>query len=259
MSKERQRKENIKNRGYITVEACLVVPLFLFFMLALAEILMLFMAEAKIHQCLSEASIYTAQYCYLQKSLQKDKTYEIDKLITPVFMKARFDEYINKDFYVEKMISGGTSGILITVKKDTTNSKVFVAKARYRATFHIPFIGNHSIVLTDTIKQKSFVGYSKEEQSDIYVYVSENEAVYHMKRNCTHLALSVSSKSSKNKGGYLPCGFCGKKYNDTGTVYIARTGEVYHYLSSCSGLKRTVRRIKLTEAGGLSACSRCGR
>ena len=51
-----------RQKGFITVEACMVVPLFLFFMLAMASVIMLLLAEAHIHQSLVEAAGYTAQY-----------------------------------------------------------------------------------------------------------------------------------------------------------------------------------------------------
>lgn len=247
-----------RNSGYITVEACLVVPLFLFFMLSISGIFMLLMAEAHIHQSLAEAAGYTAQYSYLEKRLSENREENLENIIDLTILAKQFKTYLGDDFYVEKMISNGKNGIILTVAKDKNNKKIFIAKARYQAGINIPFLGEFRISLSNEIRQKAFLGYSREEKSDQYVYVTPEQSVYHTKRSCTHLSLSVQKRNSNQKGNYAPCGFCGKSSNDKGSIYVARTGNVYHYRAECSGLKRTVKRIKIEEAAGLGPCSRCG-
>ena len=64
----------MRNRGTVTVEACLVVPIFLFFMMIVTRLTAMLLADAKIHQSLAEAAGYTAQYCYLEDRLKKNGT-----------------------------------------------------------------------------------------------------------------------------------------------------------------------------------------
>lgn len=248
-----------KNRGYITVEACLVVPLFLFFMLAVSGIFMLLMAEAHIHQSLAEAAGYTAQYCYLEEKISKNSTGKVGNLADTALLVKQFLTYLGDDFYVEKMLVNGKTGVVLTVKTDRKNAKVFIAKASYAVRLKIPLLGEYHTVISNEIKQKAFVGYSREEKSDCYVYITPEQSVYHTRRNCTHLALSIQSRDSSQKENYKPCGFCGKRSNDKGIIYVARTGDVYHFRRECSGLKRTVKRVRLQEVGGLGPCSRCGK
>ena len=256
---KRGEKMGKRNRGYITVEACLVVPLFLFFMLSISGIFMLLMAEAHIHQSLAEAAGYTAQYAYLEKKLLKNENEYMGNIGNQVVLAKQFNTYLGSDFYVEKMILNGTDGIVLTISKDKENKKILIAKARYLAGINLPVLGDLKISLSNEIKQKAFLGYSKEEKSDCYVYVTPEQSVYHTTRSCTHLSLSVQKKNSAQKGNYAPCGFCGDPLNDKGSIYVSRTGNVYHYRAGCSGLKRTVRRVKIEEVAGLGPCSRCGR
>lgn len=248
-----------KNKGYITVEACLVVPLFLFFMLSISGISMLLMAEAHVHQSLAEAAGYTAQYSYLERKLFENNGESIEDIVDLAVLTKQFRTYLGDDFYVKKMIINGKNGIVLTVTKDSENKKIFIAKARYLFQIKIPILGDFQIPVADEIKQKAFLGYSKEERSECYVYVTPEQSVYHTTRSCTHLSLSIQKKDSRQKGNYKPCSFCGTGSNDTGSIYITKTGNVYHYRADCSGLKRTVRRIKIEEAAGLGPCSRCGR
>lgn len=248
-----------ENKGYITVECSLVVPLFLFFMLSLSGIFMLLIAEAHIHQSLAEAAGYTAQYSYLEKKLLENGGESAEFVVNQLILAKQFKTYLGDDAYVEKVILNGKNGILLTITKDKKNEKIFMAKARYYAKLEIPILGVYKLPLSSEIKQKAFLGYSKEEKSDIYVYVTPEQSVYHTSRSCTHLSLDIQKKSSKQKGNYKPCGFCGKALNERQSIYVARTGNVYHYRKACSGLKRTVTRIKIEEVAGLGPCLRCGR
>ncbi|MBR1865549.1 MAG: pilus assembly protein [Lachnospiraceae bacterium] len=248
-----------KNRGSATVEACLVVPVFLFFMLAVAGIFMVLLAEAHIHQSLAEAANYTAQNCYLEKKLLSQTGQTADHLVDTAVLYRQFHRYLGEDAYVERMIQNGKKGILVRVEPDSNNPKIFTAEADYVARISVPVFGSVQISLCNRIQKKAFLGYSKEEKMDRYVYVTPNQAVYHVSRNCTHLVLSIQQKSGTQRSHYSPCSFCGKSGEAGDPIYVAKTGEVYHYRRDCSGLKRTVTRIKLREAGGLSPCSRCGR
>jgi hypothetical protein len=251
--------EGVNNRGSITVEACLVVPMFLFFMLAVSGISMMLLADAHIHQSLAEAAGYTAQYAYLEKQIMSESNALTQSIVNTTILKKQFKSYLGEDFYVEKMVQNGVTGILLTVIPDENNSKIFVAKADYVISMDIPLLGKWRIYRGNQVKQKAFVGYSKEEAAgeDVYVYVTPEQSVYHSKRSCTHLSLSISSISSWQKESYTPCSFCGKE-KDSGKIYVTKTTNTYHCNKGCSGLKRTVKRVKKSELGGLQPCSRCG-
>lgn len=96
-----------------------------------------------------------------------------------------------------------------------------------------------------------------------YVYVTITGRVYHEDPECTHLKLSVHEVSASelgslrnNNGGiYHICEKCGNF--GSSTVYITEEGNRYHSSLSCSGLKRTVRKVTKAEAGELRCCSKC--
>ena len=237
-----ERNTMKKNKGYITVEASLVIPIFLFFMLAMSGIYMILMAEAHIHQSLSAAV---------------DRQ---DSLMESVAIKQQFNVYVGKDFYIEKYITGGKDGIFIHIEEDRSNPKIIIATAKYQACLNLPLLGTYSINLSNQIKQKTFVGFTEEEYTnqDYYVFVTPNREAYHMRRDCTHLMLDVNVMRNNRKTNYAPCFYCGTSKSDS-AIYIAKSGEVYHNNRDCVGLKRTVRRVKLSTVKGVRACQRCGR
>lgn len=245
-----------RNRGSTTVEACIVVPLFLFFMLAITYMGMMLMADAHIHQSLAEAAIYGAQYCYLEERMLGEGS----SIVNMAIINSRFRTYLGDDKTVDKIVAGGRNGIIVTAISDTDNRKIFHAKASYVVRIPVPIIGSFQTVRTDEVRQKAFLGYDKSEtdtDNDTYVYITPNESVYHMSRGCSHLNRKVTTRESH--GNYPPCSFCGKKDNGSGKVYIAENGDVYHYDSHCLGLKRTVMRVKKSSVSGLGPCSICGR
>lgn len=247
------------NKGSAVVEACLVVPMFLFFMLSIAGIYMLLMAEVHIHQSLAEAADYTAQYCYLESRVSEGQADGIKKIIHSGMLSKRFRTCLGEDFYVERMVLNGAEGVLLTISADKKNPKIFIAKAEYFVKIKIPVLGEFHAVLSNQIKQKAFLGYTKAEESETYVYITPNQEVYHTRRSCTHLVFQVRKLRSERRADYKPCGFCGRYAGSGKSIYVARTGDVYHGNADCIGLKRTVKRVRLIEAGGLGPCQRCGR
>lgn len=255
------RRRKYDCEGSVTVEACFMVPLFLFFFLAIANILMIFFAEGHIYQSLAEASEYTSQYCYLQdRLLENSESLNKTTVAKTGTLIQKFHQYLGDDFYVEKVVTDGKKGIYLSLLTDENNQKIFHAKASYKIRFNIPVFGTFSMKRKVDIKQKGFVGYTKgEEEVEEYVYVTPNQEVYHCSRSCSHLVLSIRSLSKKQAGHYNPCHFCGKNPVSSNTIYITKSSSLYHTEKSCSGLKRTVKRVKKSTVGGLPPCKRCGR
>lgn len=254
---------NQKNRGYTTIETSMVMAIFLFFMLGMCGLYMVIMAEAHVHQALASAVDYAAQYSYWESRLllnekSNDKKYSVNNLVDAVVIKQRLNTYIGNDLYVEKMIVGGKNGIYVTVESDSFNDKVMLVTAKYVAKITLPLLGTYSIPLSNQIKQKTLVGFSKEEyiNGDYYVYVTPNREAYHMRRDCTHLVLDIKSVPSKYQNRYTPCYYCGVQKTNK-WLYVTKENDVYHSTKDCVGLKRTVMRVKLSAVKGVSACSRC--
>lgn len=93
------------------------------------------------------------------------------------------------------------------------------------------------------------------------VYVSETGSVYHEDPECSYLNPSIREidedavSSLRNRSGekYRPCENCG---GGSGTVYITDDGNRYHRSLDCSGLKRTIH-TESRDGCGLRPCSKC--
>ena len=93
------------------------------------------------------------------------------------------------------------------------------------------------------------------------VYVSETGSVYHEDPECTYLNPSIREideeavSGLRNRSGekYRPCESCG---GGSGTVYITSEGNRYHRSIGCGGLKRTIH-TEEKDSCGLRPCSKC--
>lgn len=245
------------NNGSVTLEACLTIPLFLFFFFSIASIIMTFFGEAHIHQSLATAGEVISRNYYSNQPASEDT---VSDGMYYLLLNKQFSDALGDDFFVNKVVSGGKKGIVLSYIPDNENSKIFYLHANYLININIPVIGRLSAKRTVTIKQKGFVGYKRgEEAIDPYVYITPNQAVYHCSRSCTHLSLSVRTIDGNNRNLYKPCGFCRYEQNDCGKIYVARTSDLYHESRTCSGLKRSVTRVKKSMVPGLPPCERCGR
>lgn len=102
-----------------------------------------------------------------------------------------------------------------------------------------------------------------------YVYVTEHGSVYHKKRSCHALNVTVRQVSgatikrerNADRKKYEKCQSCAKGYKiaelKTKVLFVTDYGVTYHVRLNCSDLTRTVQVVKIEEAGGKRACKSC--
>lgn len=239
------------NRGSVALEAMLGIPLFIFGMLAIYDMGQAYMAEATLYEAAAETAEYMAEYGYIC---------ELDVLL-PYRI---FGDYIDDYDLVEKYMENGMSGVDFIGTYFQETEKNIVLVVNYTKEISLPFLPPLTKEKTFTIKQRAYVGDSESAEEDtkgesnIKVYIAENESVYHKDFECTHLKLSIVSEdiSEASNSGYTKCGLCGE--NCGREVFVTTSGRHYHSSTSCSGLKRTIYEINIDETNGLVPCSRCG-
>lgn len=239
------------NRGSTVVEVTLILPIFLFAMLALYGFCQCKIAENIIYEAASETAEYLAEYAYIGDG---------NRLIA----EHKFKSYVDNEELLEKYVAGGVSGVDFFGSIYLDEKDNVVLNVSYQLNIKAPVFGTLSGKKHYTIVRRAYTGNKNttEENSydnETYVYITDNMDVYHLSRSCTHLSLSIScvSRDTANKKGLRPCGLCGQEYSKS--VYITSTGGAYHSDKTCSGLKRTVYKVSLSKAGGLPPCIRCGR
>lgn len=245
--------------GYMTVEASIVVPLFLIILMGFALWIQVFMVEAEVQKGVTETGKYMARQIYKYEKLG-DKAQLLSKF-SNIMIKSKWKDYVDENFLDKSCLVDGIGGVCFQNSKYDENSDSIKINVKYKIQIPLPFIGIYQLSMSAKTEQKAFTGYNN--SSTEYVYVAKSGTVFHTNRSCPHIALSImkvydTAKYISGKGGYTACERCTKRYEGTSSYfYITKYGKKYHTSLQCSGLKRTIQKIKLGEVKGLGQCLKC--
>lgn len=241
----------MSDRGSVALEATLVLPIFIFFVIGTYHMCCSRLADNCIYEAAVETAEYMAEYAYLDEN----------NLFIPSY---KFEDYIDDDTLVGRYVEGGISGISFLGTNSLDDEGYVVLCVQYTDSISVPFMPTLKKTHSFTIRQRAYVGARydttlEDMDGDSYVYITDNRDVYHSTRLCTYLELSIraSSVEAAENDGYTACEICG--YGNEKIVYVTDYGKRYHCDTLCSGLKRTVYRVRLSEVKALGGCSRCVR
>lgn len=254
-----EKASSSASAGSLTIEAAFSVPLFLFAAVCLIWLLEIQAVRVSVEAGMQEAGKHLAQEMY----------------ILPVFTPGQVENEIVKSIGADRMdrslIKGGKSGVNCGKSMMHAGSNIMELHAVYKIRIPVPVFIVPAVRLEEHMRVKCWTGYAKEgfteQTDDTIVYVTETGLVYHRRRDCPYLDLSIKavpagdihSVRNQSQGKYYPCEHCMKKAQASGMVYVTNYGDRYHSSLVCSGLKRTVYAVPVSEVKGKGACSKCGK
>lgn len=260
--KSKRTSFSASDRGSMTLEASLIVPIFLIVLLMLTSAGEIFMIHEQISHGICEAAKRSAanEYQLRKKGMSGGS-------LSGLSVKATFLDCVNRKFLDKSALIGGSAGVAAACKLTLTSKGEQIVSVRYHIRRKMPFLSTQWATFEQKIRQKSMTGYvpDGDELKEGYVYITPHQAVYHKDLSCTHLALDISvdedvSKYLNKQTSYKACDKCTKhQKGEISCVYIAKEGEAYHTDLTCSGLKRTVKQVDLSTLKGMKPCQRCGK
>lgn len=253
-------------RAALTLEAAIVLPVFLFVMIAALQYCAVMETAVQFGTALTDTGKTMAVAAYLKK-YGGDAGQAAEIAVTALSAAYAQSQVVSQtgDTSAVKNINMLQSSFL---KEDDMIDLVL----SYQIRSPIGLVSLPGRFFLQRARVRAWTGrIISEEETDEndsateYVYVTETGSVYHTDPECTYLKLSVHAvdagelDSLRNNSGakYYSCELCGGQITG-GTVYITNEGTRYHSSLSCSGLKRTVRQVALDELGDMRACSKCG-
>ena len=249
-------------KGSLTIEASVILPLCACFFSFLLFYFRIMEVQLVVQNALEETGRSLAVMA--AKELE-DSDEKPDYLI---LAKGLLLLKLEDDALIRQYVSGGALGVsLLTSEFD---GEEVLLKANYVMRFPVRLFGIQDFLVCQSARYRKWNGWrGSVETGNIaeLVYVTEYGEVYHMRRSCAYLDLSVQEISyaelegKRNRNGeiYDVCERCRNESDTTGVVYITNYGESYHYVITCSGLKRTIFQKQFAEVGGLPACSKCSK
>ena len=260
-SQKRKRASRFaSSRGSVTVEAAMILPLFLAALCALIMIGQLLLAEGEIQHAVSKTAMVYARDRSMSFMDPVDGTGDASGSPALVFISI----FQGGDL-CSSCIAGGRTGIAVRGHDLKERASVSV-DAAYSLRLPLPFFGGLYARKTIRAVRRTYTGYTlhageREAGDDPVVFLAEHGSVYHTKLSCSHISLRIRGNSLTIKmleaRGIRRCHKCIKKTQIPKALYITAEGDCYHSKLSCSGLKRSVRSVRLSEVRGMRQCSRC--
>ncbi|MCR5304010.1 MAG: pilus assembly protein [Lachnospiraceae bacterium] len=254
----------------MTLEAALVLPLFLFCMI---NILFLFqMIGAQSH--MTAAAHMTGNDIVKSASLKNVvNAGGVGTVLSAAYIPFGISQHLAGSLDDSGAVKGGLSGLDYTDCRVLLSNDIVDLRVRWKAVPYVSAYGlGYSKNMSVRYYSRGFTGFDaagtdRDSGSDEpYVYITPNGTVYHLSRGCPYLSPSVrsveasalSSLRNESGGKYYPCSACGASSGGSSVYYITDYGTKYHKSASCSALKRDVRCVPLSQAGGRGRCSKCG-
>lgn len=289
-------REKSSKGASITVEAALVLPIFIYFFIALIYFLQIFIIQEYIQSAITKTGLSLANTTYVYDDFADaaealacdDSTWEgvldagigdlASAALNGTAIKLLLADKLDTGLINRSCIQDGFSGISFYYSDILDDADNIDIVARYRIKLPVCFFGLGDMRMIQRVRLRGWTGIDippryttveedRDGEGEQMVYIAETGTVYHLNASCSHIKLKVKPVFGKpdgyrneNNGKYYPCSFCCRDDNsDSITYYITDYGDRYHTDRSCSGIKRTVKSIPLSEAAGRKPCLRCGK
>lgn len=281
--------------GSMTVEAALVLPLFLFFIFNILFIFDMVRLQSRMMSALHETGKQAAEYSYFFRyatadlmSLQAGENLYDGEMgtdlgdlggaafsffLSETYVRKSVETFLGTDYLDHTCLDGGAGAISYLRSDILASGDVIDITADYRVRPFLPVFGLQSFSMQSRFYAHAWVGYdvggelpdAEGKEKEKMVYITETGTVYHTDRECTYLRPSVHASTvlqlqgerNSSGGRYYPCEICHPP--SAGNIFITDTGNRYHSSASCPGLKRTVHEVPLSSVEGkMPSCSKCG-
>ncbi len=271
-----RKKKFLALQGSMTVEAAMVLPVFLFFFLNLLWIIEIFNLQSTLQMALRECDSKLCLYAHAYDRITDEKEDKgLEALIENVafsylYVKGEVEDYAGDTYLENSPVKGGKDGLIYADSSIMQEGDIIDLVVSYRAEPFLSVAGFYPGWFYARCYGRAWTGYDvtgKEyDEEEKYVYVAENASVYHWNRECSHIQLDIricnlaETEKLRNTDGeiYRACELCVSGQPDA--VYITADGNRYHTTGTCSGLRRTVYTMMLSQAEELyKECSRCGK
>jgi len=283
-------------KASLTMEAAMVLPLFMIFVTGLISFLILISLQSDIQLAMEETARSIGKKAYLIERLDeltsdtdnaskdtlsvntlakdslKEDASEVSLLsagINNISIKVLLLNSGLSDTIERSGILGGTGGFYTYNSSYDDENGILDIVVNY--TYKIPFLPGFVEKVDFVQRSLSHVWTGSELKNKrrsankgTIVYVTPHGSVYHTSKSCSYLDLSIRSinyseiESARNKSGskYEKCS-CAVNVTQ-GTVYVTDYGTNWHSDLNCSGLKRTIIEKDISEVGGMKKCPKCG-
>lgn len=262
-AKRKWKVSLLASEGSLTIEASMVISLFLLSMVSILYIFVYYQTQVYMQGVLEK----TTEDIMLLSSRTTDG--DIINIFSDEYVKKIFWENADNKTIDKLSICNGSNGIIFESSDFVSDKGIIDICIRYSFKFPINITDKSLFTVVQHSKRMLYVGvdYSENDINQL-VYVTVNGTVYHTDRYCTYLKPDINEvdicvleqKRNSSGGKYYPCSKCTGDNMLLDTVYISKWGTSYHADRNCSSLARVIRTLSKVKAEeeGYRSCSKCG-
>lgn len=265
----------------MTLEAALVLSLFIFASVSLILPMKIMATERRIQSGLEAVGEDLSRYIYVVDMLEKGREESIPGAND-------FDRSFCKNFGVgavkgyaqEQALRHADTDQLIHANMLRSSiledDEICDLILDYEIRMPFPVLGISAIPRTARSRRRAWIGKEGKDEGaggeygngeKEIVYVGRNSTRYHRDRSCHYLSNTLTALTfqqvaeKRNAGGkrYTACAVCGHSAAAGSVVYIMPSGSSYHTEEQCRAIIAYVRAVKLSEVEHLGECSYCSR
>lgn len=254
--------------GSMTVEAAIVLPLFLIFFLNLGSAMEMLRLHSRVESAVWETG---RELCLYATAIKKGLT-SVDEVAGAVgnlvlsytYVKGRVEAFLGEDYLESAPIQGGKGGLQYLGSEILSKDGRVEILVSYLVQPKWVVAGFHPFLVENRYCGRLWTGFDIENEDGTVYYLAENMSVYHLDRECSYLRLQprrvswdmLSNAVNAKGNSYRRCSKC-SQIGKQDEVWISPEGDCYHFRVDCPGLTRKVRPVLREELGGLRPCSRC--
>jgi hypothetical protein len=247
-----------------TLEAALVLPLYIYAVLAVTYLLQILNIKAAVRNALYEDVRQLSRYAVVAAESKTVSSVMYEQLARKFLL-----ENLSDSFFENSGITGGKWGISFGGSSFLKENNEITVRVTYYLKNPFDIFGIGKTKISQQFTGRAWLGETTaeyESTDEKKVYITQEGSVYHESKSCSYLNLSIVSISfdsvglRRNADGskYYACEQCAGGVKPS-TVYITSYGNRYHTDRNCSGLKRSVFCVPLSEASDRRACKKCGK
>lgn len=254
-------------KGSFTVEAAVLLPVLACFFTLILFFFQIMHIQLSVQSALEKTGKSLALLAVMEKeNMVRDGEAKVEDIGYLALAKMFMSGELQKDDHIKRYVNGGVMGI--SLLSSELSGDYIILNANYKVKFPVEILGKRSFAITQKTCFRKWTGWHAVDtlkQRDMLVYITMYGEVYHMRKSCPYLALSIQKVNTlyvpilRNEAGskYRECVACKKVEEGRNFVYVTKYGEKYHYSMECSGLKRTIYQKSLAEVEGMKSCTKC--
>ncbi len=261
-------------KGSLTLEASLILPLFLFSMILMMMPMEIMNEARRVQTSLESAGETVSQYAYVLEQINQGKKVnevkeELDFKLSEQLTETGVLLYV-RNRVEEQVHSKRVADISFVKSSFMEDGETIDLVMNYRICLPFSVFGLKSVPMTARSCRRAWIGKEGVSRSaggeeEEFVYIGRGSQRYHRLRTCHYLYNDLQERSldqvkdlrNRSGGKYKPCERCKKELGFSGKVYVMPWGEKYHTDKNCSSIISYVSTVPLSQVRHLGPCSYC--